>query len=127
MVEWLKSKFTLCNLETHVCFLLVNNHLESHGVKDLLFESLDVNFVVIRFGDKKVQVGSYFARLSDKSVFIKMIGCFNAAKHHCSKNRLRGPIVVGDFNAGHREGNDTMSNGYEIFLLVYCGIGGSVV
>ena len=56
-----------------------------------------------------------------------MISCFNAAKNHCSQNQLKGPIILGDFNARYTAWGDSRSKGYGKNLLDFCGSEGFVV
>ena len=93
----------------------------------MFFEKLDVVFVVIKSRDTEALVGSIYARLSDETNFLDLMGCFNAAKNDRSKNQLRGPIILGGCNARLTAWGDTTSHGYGKILLEFSGSEGFVV
>ena len=70
---------------------------------------LDFVFVVIKYPDTKVLVGSIYARLFDGTNSMKMTSGVNTGKIHCNKNQPKCPIVLGVFNARHTAWGDTMS------------------
>ena len=114
-------------LQTHGGISSVNNLLESYEGEEVASENLDVVFVFINSRDTEVLVGSIYARRSDEPNFMEMISCFNAAKNHCSKNQVKSPFFLADFNARHTAWGDIKSNGYGKNLFAICGSEGFVV
>ena len=57
---------------------------------------------------------------------MNMIRCFNAAKNHSNKNLVRGPFILGDFNARHTAWGDITPNEFGKILLDFCGSEGFV-
>ena len=56
-----------------------------------------------------------------------MITCFNAAKTHCRKNKLKISFLPGDFNERQTAWVDTTLDGFGKNLLDFCGNWGFVV
>ena len=100
------SGFKICDvyksqLQTHRCFLLLNNHLKCLDVKKPTHENLEVVFVVIKSRDTEFLVNSECVSLSDENNFLNLMGWFNAAENQSNRNDLTGRIVLGDLNTRH--------------------------
>ena len=81
----------------HGSGLLVNSQLKSQEVNELVFDNLDLVFIVIESRMSEVQVGSKHARLFDEDKFLNLMRFSNAVKVHCSKNQLTSPFILRHF------------------------------